>query len=147
MRINSKDEYELKKVRLDELKDIDDWDCRVDEYNALHDEIKEFEDENNICNGEWLAHDIYRGEDEPLPYNNVSFTIIGDIDPYRSTITGENIAGRRQHREHLRKHGYEEIGTDNIDEAKKDLHVPPQDDKKQRTADTVRAYDKLASQN
>lgn len=42
--------------------------------------------------------------------------IIGDIDPYKSIITGEEITGRRQHREHLRTHGVEEIGNE---------HLPP----------------------
>jgi len=71
--------------------------------------------------------------------------IIKDIDPYRSTITGERIRGRSHHRQHLAQHGYEEIGTDNIDEAKKDFHRPPEDDKQSRIDDAVRAYDHLAS--
>jgi len=38
--------------------------------------------------------------------------ITPDVAPYRSMITGEEISGRRQHREHLRKHGCEEVGND-----------------------------------
>lgn len=39
--------------------------------------------------------------------------IIRDIDPYRSIVTGEVISGRRQHREHLRKHDLVEVGNEN----------------------------------
>lgn len=35
-----------------------------------------------------------------------------DISPYRSMITGERIAGRKQHRDHLRAHGCIEIGNE-----------------------------------
>lgn len=38
--------------------------------------------------------------------------IIKDIDPYKSTITGEAITGRRQHRDHLRAHGCIEVGNE-----------------------------------
>lgn len=38
--------------------------------------------------------------------------VISDIEPYRSIRTGERIAGRAQHREHLRQHGLVEAGTD-----------------------------------
>ncbi len=37
-------------------------------------------------------------------------TIISDIEPYKSVVTGEVIGGRRQHREHLKKHDLIEIG-------------------------------------
>jgi hypothetical protein len=39
-------------------------------------------------------------------------TIIDDIKPYRSMITGEMITSRSQHREHLRQHGCVEVGND-----------------------------------
>jgi hypothetical protein len=38
--------------------------------------------------------------------------IISDIEPYRSMRTGERIAGRAQHREHLERHGLIEIGNE-----------------------------------
>lgn len=38
--------------------------------------------------------------------------IISDIDPYRSVITGERIAGRRQHKEHLAQHDCVEVGNE-----------------------------------
>ena len=44
----TKQQYETKKARLEELKDIDDWDERVDEYNALFDEVVAYEEENEI---------------------------------------------------------------------------------------------------
>ena len=48
------------------------------------------------------------GEDYLPPVHDVR----GDIQPYRSMITGEMIEGRKQHREHLRKHGCIEVGND-----------------------------------
>ena len=44
--------------------------------------------------------------DLPCPF------ITPDRVEYRSTITGEPITSRRQHREHLRRHGYVEIETE-----------------------------------
>lgn len=38
--------------------------------------------------------------------------IVGDIQPYKSMITGEMITSRAKHEEHLRRHGYQEIGND-----------------------------------
>ena len=38
--------------------------------------------------------------------------IMPDIAPYRSMIDGSEIRSRSQHREHLRAHGYEELGND-----------------------------------
>ena len=71
--------------------------------------------------------------------------IIDDIDPYKSTITGERIRGRSHHRSHLKQHGYEEIGTDNLEEAKKTFCMPDTEkaDKKKRLKDATRAYDAL----
>lgn len=70
--------------------------------------------------------------------------VIADIDPYRSTITGEVITSRTKHKQHLKQHGYEEVGTDNFDEAKDMFHKPPPDDK-DRINDVVDAYDQLAN--
>ena len=36
--------------------------------------------------------------------------IAPDITPYQSMLTGEMIGSRSEHREHLRKHGYVEVG-------------------------------------
>lgn len=43
------------------------------------------------------------------------YRVIGDIQPYRSMVTGEEIGGRRQHREHLRQHNLIEIGNERIE--------------------------------
>lgn len=40
--------------------------------------------------------------------------VMGDIKPYRSVITGEEIGGRRQHREHLKLHGCIEVGNEKM---------------------------------
>lgn len=39
-------------------------------------------------------------------------TILHDIKPYRSMITGEMITSRSTHRRHLRQHGMVEVGND-----------------------------------
>lgn len=38
--------------------------------------------------------------------------IMTDISPYRSAVTNEVIGGRRQHRDHLRKHDLVEVGNE-----------------------------------
>lgn len=38
--------------------------------------------------------------------------IMSDIQPYQSMITGQEIGGRRQHREHLKQHGCIEVGNE-----------------------------------
>jgi hypothetical protein len=38
--------------------------------------------------------------------------VIGDIQPYRSMITGELITSRSRHAEHLREHNCVEIGNE-----------------------------------
>lgn len=38
--------------------------------------------------------------------------IMPEIEPYQSQITGEWITSRAKHREHLRRHGYTEVGND-----------------------------------
>lgn len=46
--------------------------------------------------------------DLPSPY------VMGDIQPYRSMVDGSVIGGRRQHRDHLRAHGCEEVGNEKL---------------------------------
>ena len=53
-------------------------------------------------------------KDEYKPRSDVGFFVLGDIQPYKSMITGEMINGRRQHREHLRQHGCIEVGNEKI---------------------------------
>lgn len=38
--------------------------------------------------------------------------VMPEIQPYQSMITGEMIYSREQHRQHLRKHGCQEIGNE-----------------------------------
>ena len=38
--------------------------------------------------------------------------VMPDIKEYKSMITGETITSRSKHREHLRAHGYEEVGNE-----------------------------------
>lgn len=51
-------------------------------------------------------------------------TVIGDIQPYRSMVNGEMIDGRRQHREHLKRHGVVEVGNDLDKAAPKPIYEP-----------------------
>ena len=46
------------------------------------------------------------------PEMRVAPDVMPDIQPYVSQITGELITSRSRHREHLRDHGYVEIGND-----------------------------------
>lgn len=40
--------------------------------------------------------------------------VMGDIQPYKSMITGEMITSRSQHRVHLRQHNCIEVGNEKI---------------------------------
>ena len=40
--------------------------------------------------------------------------VLPDIAPYRSQIDGSLITNRRQHREHLRRHGCLEVGNEKV---------------------------------
>jgi hypothetical protein len=70
--------------------------------------------------------------DLPCPY------IAPDRVEYKSTITGEQITSRRQHREHLKRHGYVERGSDEPKIASKE--VKHQRRRKQLTSDLRDAY-------
>jgi isopropylmalate/homocitrate/citramalate synthase len=52
---------------------------------------------------DWAQHQ-YEKQHGPM--------VMGDIQPYKSMVTGEMITSRSQHREHLKKHGLREIGND-----------------------------------
>ena len=52
---------------------------------------------------------LYEKGFEPTPETPM---VVPDIKPYKSMITGEMITSRSQHREHLRKHGCQEVGND-----------------------------------
>ena len=49
--------------------------------------------------------------------------VVGDIQPYKATATGEVIGGRRQHREYLRAHGLTEVGNERLPPRK--IEHPP----------------------
>mgnify|MGYP001605292131 CR=1 FL=1 len=59
----------------------------------------------------WVQIDgvLYEKGTEPRP---VSPMVMGDIDPYQSMIDGSVIESRSEHREHLHRHGYQEVGDD-----------------------------------
>lgn len=55
------------------------------------------------------AYEVGEYEAEPQHY------ILPDIQPYQSMADGSMIAGRRQHREHLRQHNCIEIGNESME--------------------------------
>lgn len=46
------------------------------------------------------------------PYERVAPDVMPDIKPYKSMVDGSVIGSRSTHREHLKTHGYEEVGKD-----------------------------------
>lgn len=54
---------------------------------------------------------LYEKGTEPQD-ERIAPDVMGDIQPYRSMITGEMITSRSQHREHLKAHGMVEVGND-----------------------------------
>ena len=52
---------------------------------------------------------LYEKGVDPLPDR---VQIMPEIEPYVSQITGELITSRAKHREHLRRHGFTEVGND-----------------------------------
>lgn len=51
-------------------------------------------------------------DDMDSHYKSAGYSIIPDIQPYRSMIDGTVIHSRSQHRQHLKEHGCVEIGND-----------------------------------
>ena len=70
--------------------------------------------------------------------------VMGDIDDYQSTITGERIHGRAHHRAHLKKHNCIEMGNESIESTQNHFETPNLS-KKERLNDIRHAYDKLAA--
>ena len=58
--------------------------------------------------GNWIPREEYYARKA----DNAGPTIMPDIEPYQSMITGETIASRSKHREHLKQHSCQEIGND-----------------------------------
>lgn len=61
--------------------------------------------------GDWVTTDKYRSR--RLIFDR-SAMVVGDISDYRSTITGEMITSRSQHREHLKDHDCFEVGNEKL---------------------------------
>ena len=59
------------------------------------------------ASGHWIPERDWR-----QPETDAAPTILPDIAPYQSMVTGEIISSRSKHREHLREHGCVEIGND-----------------------------------
>jgi hypothetical protein len=63
--------------------------------------------------------------------------VMGDIQPYKSTIDGSIIPSRSVHRAHLRQHGCVEVGNERLPGRKYD--IKPQGLRQ----DMLRAWDQL----
>jgi hypothetical protein len=63
---------------------------------------------------------------------------MGDIQPYRSMVTGEMIQSRSVHRDHLKAHGKIEVGNEKFEPA-----PPPQPTGIKE--DIARAIDQLSN--
>lgn len=60
------------------------------------------------------THELIEVSADYTPEPRADIHIIGDIQPYKSMVTGEMIGGRRQHREHLKMHGCIEVGNEKM---------------------------------
>lgn len=69
-------------------------------------------DNSIIINGE--KHYCIAGRWLPLSDPCLAPMVMPDIQPYRSTLTGEEITSRSRHREHLRAHGCVEVGNERL---------------------------------
>lgn len=79
---------------------------------------------------------------EAKRFDTAKHHVIGDIEPYQSTIDGSIIGSRSKHRRHLREHGCVEIGTENMDKAKEYFQKPGHRGLKDVTEDVRRAMDR-----
>ena len=70
--------------------------------------------------------------------SQAGFFVMGELQPYKSMITGEMIEGRRQHREHLRQHGCIEVGNEKI--APRKTIEPTRDDYRRAVAQTMAGF-------
>ena len=72
--------------------------------------------------------------------------VMGDIQPYRSTIDGSEITSRNKHRRHLREHGCVEIGTESLESATRQVESNRKGVvRKEVKQAVINAYDKVAS--
>jgi len=92
-----------------------------------------------IPKSEWIEK---YGKDDVIRKTNSN--IIKDIYQYRSTIDVSMITSRSHHRNHLKQHGYEEIGTESLDDAKDTFAPPPKKDESVKEA-VINAYNELES--
>jgi hypothetical protein len=68
--------------------------------------------------GELIPKEQYQSPPE------AGFFVMGDIQPYRSMCDGSMVEGRRQHREHLRRHNVVEVGNDFDKRPQKAVETP-----------------------
>lgn len=61
--------------------------------------------------GDWVTPEQYRPRRQIFAH---SAMVVGDIESYRSTITGETIGSRSQHRNHLKDHDCFEVGNEKL---------------------------------
>lgn len=70
-----------------------------------------------------ITHKLIPKEEYQGP-PEAGFFVMGDINPYKSMVTGEMIQGRRQHREHLIRHNVVEVGNELDKRPQKAVETP-----------------------
>lgn len=55
---------------------------------------------------------------------SAGYFVMGDIQPYKSMVTGEMIMSRSQHRKHLIQHKVIEVGNEKMVERKPEVKMP-----------------------
>ena len=79
----------------------------------------------------------YEKGTEPRAEESAAPMVMPDIKAYRSMIDGSEITSRSKHREHLRAHGYQEIGNETATLLKAPNGIP--DVKPEQRKELIRA--------
>lgn len=66
--------------------------------------------------------------------------IMPDIKPYRSIVDGSEISSRSRHREHLQRHGCEEVGNEFVTSKPQVDERKERDQRKRAIADALSGY-------
>lgn len=72
-----------------------------------------------------------------------SHMVLGDIQPYQSMVDGSMIEGRRQHREHLKRHSLMEVGNETKHLKAYGDYTPPKGLKEELVRNMHRVKDEL----
>lgn len=59
-----------------------------------------------------VTHKLVPAEEYVRPEHREAPMVMGDIQPYKSMVTGEMITSRSRHRDHLKRHNVIEVGNE-----------------------------------